>query len=536
MDEKSVPVDDDRLQLEDLRARLAEAEEAIRAIRHGEVDALLITDDTGERVYTLRNADAPYRALVEQMQGGAVTVSSHGDVIYCNQYFADLVDAPLRQVIGTSFDRFVEGVDQPKLKALLADGAGTLRTRLRRGSRPIDVSISVSTLEVDEVARHTLIVTDLSTLTRVQRESESKDEFLAMLAHELRNPLGAIGGAAQVLSLTELRDARAIRARDIIQRQIRNMARLVDDLLDVGRAVTGKIVLDRQPIDLAEVVRSCVAELKSHQSVERTVEVVAESVWVEADPVRLEEIVGNLVSNALKFTPPDKRVAVSVFNEDSHAVLRVADEGMGIRSDVLPQIFDLFVQGEVAIDRSRGGLGIGLTLVRRLVELHGGTVEAASQGEGHGASFTVRLPASLSSVPAASAGRMYIARQAAKRILLVDDHADAREMYCAVLRAAGHDVYQAQDGPGALAVFGHTQLDVAVVDIGLPGMDGYELARQIRSASGGRSVTMVALTGYGFPEDRKRSNAAGFDWHLVKPAALEELLQVMESIQKAGGA
>ncbi len=522
---------DDRAELEDLRARLVEAEETIRAIRYGEVDALLIADGTGERVYTLRSADAPYRALVEQMQGGAVTVSSDGDVIYCNQYFAALVGTPLHHVIGAPIDKFVDVDDQPSLKARLAEGAGMLRTRLRHEGRPVDVTISVGTVSVDDGEHRTLIVTDLSALTKMQRESQSKDEFLAMLAHELRNPLGAIGGAVQVLDLAELREVGAVRAREVIQRQVLNMARLVDDLLDVGRVVTGKIALDRQPIDLAKVVRSCIAAMTVNQPDERTVEVTAESVWVDADPVRLEQIIGNLVSNALKFTPREGSVGVSVSVEGKNAVLRVTDGGIGVSPDVLPHIFDLFVQGDVAIDRSKGGLGIGLTLVRRLVELHGGTVEAESHGKGHGALFTVRLPASPSPVAIAGIDRAPAARQLSKRVLLVDDNADAREMYSIVLRSAGHDVHEANDGPSALAVFNRTPVDVAIVDIGLPGMDGYELARQIRSAPEGPSVALIALTGYGLTDDRKRSGAAGFDRHLVKPVAPDDLRQAMESIQ-----
>jgi signal transduction histidine kinase/CheY-like chemotaxis protein len=534
MDGNGVPGHDDAIEIEELRARLAEAEETLRAIRHGEVDALLIDDALGDRVYTLRSADAPYRALVEQMQEGAVTLSENGDVIYCNRCFADLVDRPLQQIIGTSIGQFVDAADFGTLKTQIAEGAGKLRTRLiNRGEPVIDVHVSVSTVSVDEVEHRTLIVTDLRTLTKVQRESQSKDEFLAMLAHELRNPLGAIGGAVQVLGLTPLREARAARARDVIQRQVLNMARLVDDLLDVGRVVTGKIVLARQPIDLAETVSASVAALMSNEHRERQVEVVTEVAWVEADPVRLEQIVGNLLSNAFKFTAPDRLVRVSVSVEGRDVVLRVVDHGTGIAADVLPQIFDLFIQAAVANDRSKGGLGIGLTLVRRLVELHGGTVDAESEGEGHGSTFTVRLPGVPAPAPPATDSPSDI-RRPSRRVLLVDDHVDAREMYAVVLQVDGHTVYEAGDGDEALTVFSREQPDVAVVDIGLPGMDGYEVARRIRSAPEGRDVTLIALTGYGFPEDRERSRAAGFDRHLVKPVAAEELrLALDEPLQPA---
>ena len=513
----------DQSELDELRARLAEAEATLQAIRGGEVDALLIADDSGDRVYTLRGADAPYRALVEQMQDGAVTVSASGDIIYANRSFARLVGAPLQQVIGAPIERFIDSADRRALKALVADGAGKLRTRVsRRGQAPVDAHVSVSDVTVDGVTNRALIVADLSQLTKAQRESRSKDEFLAMLAHELRNPLGAIAGAVQVLRLATMRNAQARHARDVISRQVRHMTRLVDDLLDVGRVVTGKIVLDRHAVDLGDSVRTYLEASAAGQAVPGRVEVVAESVWVEADSVRLEQIIGNLVSNALKFTPPDERILVSVEPEGADAVLRVADRGAGIDPDLLPHIFDLFVQADRAIDRSTGGLGIGLTLARQLVELHGGTIEADSGGRDRGATFTVRLPAVPAVAQAPIGGRVKAPRRG-RRVLLVDDNADAREMYGIMLRADGHDVREAGNGPEALAIFRRDRPDVAIVDIGLPGMDGFEVARLVRSEPEGRAVTLIALTGYGFPDDRERSRAAGFDRHFVKPVTPEEL-------------
>ncbi len=526
-------VDDlDPSELDGLRARLAEAEETLRAIRHGEVDAVLVTDDSGDRVYTLRSADAPYRALVEQMQEGAATVNKTGGIMYSNRRFAELVDVPLQRVIGASIEQFVDPVDRDRLKALIADGAGGLRTRLRdHGRPPIEAHISVSSVLVDGLEHRTLIVSDMSTLTKMQRESRSKDEFLAMLAHELRNPLGAISGAVQVLGLSDLREPRATRAREVIERQTMHMARLVDDLLDVGRVVTGKIALALQPIDVAESVRSYVAVTTSAQELEARILVTAESVWVLADPVRLEQIIGNLVSNALKFAGPDHPVRVSVRVEGGDAVLQVTDEGTGIAPELLPNIFDLFVQGPAPADRAKGGLGIGLTLVRRLVELHGGTVDAFSDGKDRGATFTVRLPATTSRA-AVSDGGSGSARGRGVRVLLVDDNADSREMYSLILQADGHEVFEAEDGVTALAMFHRTMPDAAVVDIGLPGMDGYEVARRIRSGPAGRKVTLIALTGYGLPEDRERSRAAGFDRHLVKPAAPEDLRRELNHVRQ----
>jgi len=520
--------------LDELRARLAEAEETLQAIRHGEVDALLVADDAGERVYTLRSADAPYRALIEQMQEGAVTLTTRGDIVYSNSRFAELVGTPLQHVIGASIDRFVEDADQATLRALIADGAGKLRTHLRNPSRPaLEAHMSVSHVVVDEVAYCTLIVTDVSTLTKVQRESQSKDQFLAMLAHELRNPLGAIVGAVQVLGLSTLRDPHASHARDVIHRQALHMARLVDDLLDVARVMTGKIVLERQLVDLGESVRSCVAGISSGQHAADRVAMSVDSVWVDADPVRLEQIVSNLIANALKFSPGDRAVRVSVSPREDDAVLSVADDGSGISPDLLPRIFDLFVQADDTSDRAKGGLGIGLTLVRQLVELHGGTIRVSSRGPGRGSTFEVRLPAVGAPRTHSGAGREARDPRRVRRVLLVDDHADAREMYALVLEADGHEVFQAEDGASAVAMVPAVRPDIAVIDIGLPHMDGYEVARRIRSGPGGDEVRLIALTGYGFPEDRERSRAAGFDRHLVKPALPEDLRRELDQIEHA---
>jgi PAS domain S-box-containing protein len=510
--------------LESLRSRLTEAEETLRAIREGEVDALLIAHPSGERLYTLHTADAPYRAFVEQMQEGALLLGDLGQITYCNRHFAALTGIALEHLIGHSVEEFfTDDVPGSGLRQLLAAGSGTLRTQLRQGTaRAREVHVSLATVSLDDQPQRTLLVTDMSTIARMQRESREKDEFLAMLAHELRNPLGAIGGAAQVLGLCDLREPHAIRAHAVIQRQVVHMARLMDDLLDVGRVVTGKIDLERRAVDLAQCVRGCVTAATAGQYGQRTIELETQSVWVDGDPVRLEQIASNLVSNALRFTEEHQVVRVSVGEESDSAVLRVADDGVGIEPQILPRIFDLFVQADRSRDRAKGGLGIGLTLVKRLVELHGGTVDAASPGPGQGSTFTVRLPriaAEVLSPPGERSGRT----TARLSILLVDDNADARAMCALMLEADGHYVFQSADGPSALQVFRRIQPQVAVIDIGLPGMDGYDVARRLRAEPQGRDVKLIALTGYGFPEDRERSRAEGFDSHLVKPVEPDEL-------------
>ena len=521
------------LEFEELRQRLIEAEGNLQAIYSGEIDALLLSDEKGERrVFTLRSADAPYRALVERMQEGAATLTTSGEIVYCNQRFAELVKRPLEQVFGASIGNFLPSAEAEIIRAMLDHGSGRYMSRVMLdGHEGTEVQVTLSSIVLDDVEHRTLIMSDISSLARAQRENRSKDEFLAMLAHELRNPLGAIQGAVHALSIIGHSDPMALRANGIIKRQVLHMARLVDDLLDVGRAVTGKIVLKREQVNLAECVRSSVATIASGNINQGRIDLVCEPVWVNGDAVRLEQIVGNLLSNALKFSQGERTVSVFVGAEGDDAVVRVADSGVGIPAEMLPKIFDLFVQAHHTIDRSRGGLGIGLTLVRRLAELHGGSVRADSDGDSRGSTFTVRLPrvapprvdgngASDTDAGGADAMRSFESR----RVLLVDDNHDSREMYRAVLRAHGHHVCEAANAERALALLAHEPLDVAFIDIGLPGgMDGYELARRIRSHPMGRDVRLVALTGYGFPEDRAQSRLAGFARHLVKPVDAETL-------------
>jgi signal transduction histidine kinase/ActR/RegA family two-component response regulator len=536
--------DIDELDVEELRTRLSEAENNLMAIYSGEIDALLLADENGERrVFTLRSADAPYRALVERMQEGAATLSLSGDIVYCNQRFADLVRRPLQQVFGLSVTDFLPPAETEILKTILEHGSGRYVTRLIiNGAEATEVQITLSSIVLDDVEHRTLIVSDISSLARAQRESRSKDEFLAMLAHELRNPLGAIQGAVHALSIIGHSDPMALRATGIIKRQVVHMARLVDDLLDVGRAVTGKIVLKRRALNFGDCVKSSVTTLAAGNPNYSRIQLVQEPVWVHGDSVRIEQIAGNLISNALKFSQSEKPVNVSVTREGEFAVLRVSDQGVGIPADMLPKIFDLFVQAHHTIDRSRGGLGIGLTLVRRLAEMHGGTIHASSDGDGRGSTFTVRLPmiAAPDELVGASNGAHANGNghdvqryHEARRVLLVDDNHDSREMYRAVLRSNGHDVREAADGERALAVLDNSDFDVAFIDIGLPGgMDGYELARRIRSHPKGRQVRLVALTGYGFPEDRAQSKQAGFARHLVKPVEPDVLQRELSSLSR----
>jgi PAS domain S-box-containing protein len=359
-----------------------------------------------------------------------------------------------------------------------------------------------------------------------EAQSRAKDEFFAMLGHELRNPLGAITSALHVIELCGPLDERSGQARGIITRQVGHLVRLVDDLLDVTRLTTGKIALSLQPVELTAVVRRSVAALSGTAPARRVECRIGEPVWIEADETRLEQILMNLVGNAMKFTPADGLVTVEVGTESGDAVLRVTDTGAGISPDLLPRIFDLFVQGPAGVHRRDAGLGIGLTLTRRLVDLHGGRIEAASDGPGRGSVLTVRFPV-IERPAAARAGESAAVRATGRRrVLIIEDNDDARRMLRHLLEGAGHEVHEADEGISGLERALALSPDAVVVDIGLPGLDGYTIARRLRKA-GREDMLLIAVTGYGQPEDRLRSNEAGFDAHLTKPVdprALDALL------------
>jgi signal transduction histidine kinase/CheY-like chemotaxis protein len=363
--------------------------------------------------------------------------------------------------------------------------------------------------------------------------NRSKDAFLAMLSHELRNPLGAITTAVELLDRLD-DDTVAERARAVIARQAEHLARLVDDLLDVSRATSGKITLRREVVDLGAITRDAVAALTARRAADAPdVAVDVGPVHVHGDPVRLEQVVSNLTENALKYTPTGGRIDVRLREEDGHAVLTVEDTGIGIAPDLLPHVFDLFVQADRSLDRAAGGLGIGLTLVRRIVELHRGSVEATSEGPGRGSRFTVRLPSTAEAPPVPAAPPA--APDVRLRVLVVEDNDDAREMLCHLVGVLGHEIHEAHDGAGAVEMILALRPDVTLIDIGLPGVDGYEVARRVRQAPKGADLHLVAVTGYGRGEDRERALAAGYDAHVVKPVDPARVAAVLAARASCGG-
>ena len=363
-------------------------------------------------------------------------------------------------------------------------------------------------------------------LVALEHEVAARDQFLAMLGHELRNPLSAIMMALQVMELRAPTDSREL---GIVTRQSRQLARIVDDLLDVARVTSGKIALHRVIVDLSSLVTKALEALQPQAAKSEIIlgwTVPPPGLLVMGDPVRLEQVLANLVGNALKYTPRRGHVWVELQHAGAEAVLRVRDDGSGIAPDQLRRVFETFAQVETTLDRSRGGLGLGLTVARSLVAMHGGTIEAFSEGIGRGSEFVVRLPTAVGSSeqPLDDARRL---EQRSRRILVIEDGDDIRVALKAALEQMGHEVLDSADGvTGAETAIRHAP-EVVLVDIGLPALDGYEVARRIRAARGGH-VLLVALTGYGQPEDRRSALAAGFDVHLTKPVELETLAAVIE--------
>ncbi|HYG61140.1 MAG TPA: ATP-binding protein [Thermoanaerobaculia bacterium] len=421
--------------------------------------------------------------------------------------------------------------------------------------RPVRVSSLASAVQAALRARRRQYeVRDL--LRRLADADRRKDEFLAMLGHELRNPLSAIRNALWVLDEVGSREEPAVRQREVIARQATHLTRMVDDLLDVSRVTLGKIILKHQAVDLEEVTVRCLQELGMASLAETQgleVEVRTEPAVVQGDPVRLEQVVCNLFQNAIKYTPRGGKLEITVGPDGGEATVRVRDTGVGIATEMLPRIFEPFTQVESSRQRSEGGLGLGLGLVRSLVEMHGGRVEAASDGPGRGSEFTVRLPLhqpvriarpipfpvpaqapeEAAQAPVFELRNDHRAHGGKLHVLVIEDNPDGRESMRDLLEIWGHRVDLAENGVTGLEKALATQPDVALVDIGLPGMDGNEVARRIRSVYDGNQMALIAMTGYGQPEDRRRALQAGFDSYLVKPVDPAELARLLTEVGRA---
>lgn len=375
---------------------------------------------------------------------------------------------------------------------------------------------------------------------KAMREADRhKDEFLAMLAHELRNPLAPIRNAVQIMARLPIENPQLLWARDVIDRQAVHLTRLVDDLLDVSRITRGVINLAREPVRLSAVVARAVETVQptiNERHHELTVVCEDDSLTLEGDMTRLTQIVGNLLNNAAKYTNPSGRIEVRIEQDGSHGLVRIRDNGIGIAPESMSKLFNLFSQLHTGTERTQGGLGIGLALVRKLVEMHGGQVTAASDGVDRGSEFVVKLPLmgamTSSSASVQPADELKPDTSSGRRILLADDNRDALESLALLLECSGHEICMANDGAEALSSAESWKPEIALLDIGMPELDGYEVARRIRAESWGQKIVLVALSGWGQAEDMRRSREAGFDAHLVKPLDFDALASLLDEQSK----
>jgi len=511
----------------------------------------------------LQESEERLLTVAENLSEGLVITSIEGEFIHWNRASLEMHGfASLAECLGrlADFTRLVEiktlaGValsfDQwPMSRALRGELVHNCELRIRRTDTGVERILSYGgTIVRDSAGKQSafLIITDITERQQAEvqlRElndtlERRKDEFLAMLGHELRNPLAALANAAQLLRLQNHEDPLQQQGRAIIERQVRQLKHLVDDLLEVSRIVTGSVRLRLEPVSLGGVVERALETVRALIAQHRhTLEVALtpEPVILQADAARLEQVLVNLLSNAAKYTHDGGQIWLGLEREGNAAVLRVRDTGIGIAPELLPRIFDLFTQAERSLDRSQGGLGIGLSLVQQLVELHGGMV-AVHSILGQGSEFVVRLPlilAPLTPLPAPAPDAVLLPEPQAGgcRVLLVDDNVDAAQTLAMLLGITGHAVTLAYDGPSAVQAAINARPDVVLLDIGLPGLDGYEIARRIRQQASLKGVVLLALTGYGQETDRQRSQEAGFDHHLVKPVDFDEIKRILEGIAK----
>jgi signal transduction histidine kinase len=425
----------------------------------------------------------------------------------------------------------------------LAEANTTLQAEKTRELKDLNATLQRANAELEGANRSLQSeVAERARAEQALKEADRhKDEFLAMLAHELRNPLAPILNALQLMRMKPIADPQLSWSRDVIERQLSHLTRLVDDLLDVARITRGRINLSREPIELPVLIARAVETVQpliQERGHEFTSEIPAGTLRINADPLRLTQAFGNVLGNAAKYTKRGGRISLTVCQQGTDVEIRVRDTGIGIPAQLLPRIFDLFTQ--VRSDQSQSGLGIGLALVRRLLQMHGGTITAHSEGTGLGAEFLIRLPLLLETTQSAngekSTSETDDAPPVRRRILVADDNADALETLATVLELGGHEVFSAANGSLALESAERHLPEVALLDIGMPLLDGYEVARRIRAQAWGKRITLVALTGWGQDSDRRRSQEAGFDSHLVKPLDLDKLTQLLARLPGSASA
>jgi PAS domain S-box-containing protein len=507
-------------------------------------------DLTDRRLHeeALRQSEERFRLLVEGVVDYAIyMLDSEGVVTSWNAGAQRIKGYARDEIIGKHFSRFYPPgeVESGKPWEELAIARRVGRTedegwRVRKDGTRFWARAVLSALhdEQGHLRGFAKVTQDLSERRHAQdleQATRNMSEFIAVLAHELRNPLAPIRNAVHLMASAPADDASQKTLRELIDRQSRHLARIVDDILDIARVTRGSLALERVPVDMADAARRAIemtAPLVEANAHALEVSLPAQPIPVRGDLHRLTQVLGNLLNNAARYTPRGGRISLSAVRESGEAVVKVRDNGVGLDPALSERIFDMFVQGRSSLERVGGGLGVGLALARKIAELHGGALEAHSDGRGRGAEFTLRLPLDAVSAPEqhppAEATRAGATRAgAARRILVVDDNVDAATMLELLLRSLGHETRVVYDGASALKAATEFHPDVVLLDIGMPGLDGYEVARRLRAMKD-RPRRIIAVTGWGQPADRQRSQEAGFDKHLVKPVEANELVRILD--------
>jgi PAS domain S-box-containing protein len=536
----------------ELERKLAEAEELLAALGVAKIDGLVVEGPRGVQIYSVHSPEEPYRVFVERMQQGAVTLDDDGQILFCNARFAGLVRTPREQLVGASFERFVANASRLSFRALLESGvsapARAACELVASDGGAFPVHLALSPLNGTEHRTFGLVVTDLSEEERARRldaarrsaeaANLAKDQFLAVVSHELRTPLNAVLGWAQVLAGDATLNDEARHGIEVILRNARAQAQLINDLLDISRIIAGRLRLELRHVDLADVADAVLASItpaaqaKGIQLVRR---IARGAGVVSGDPDRLQQVIWNLLSNAVKFTPHGGRVELEVARLDGQVRITVRDDGQGFAPDFAPKLFSLFQQADTGTTRRTGGLGVGLAIVKQLAELHGGSVSAWSDGPGKGCTITVLLPvAAITSPPALkdeSEAEPTVDLRGV-RVLLVEDNPDACDLLRRVIERAGAEVIAVASAAEALARLDGSPPDVIVSDIGLPGVDGYELIRRVRALDApARHTPAIALTAFARAEDRRRALLSGYQMHVAKPVDGGELWAAIASLR-----
>jgi len=509
-----------------------------------------ITRDLSERrehEERLRRSEERFRLLVDGVQDYAIyMLDTDGKITSWNTGAQRITGYSADEVIGRRFELFhrpdelrAGEPDEELRTALMYRRSHKSGWRLRKDGTPLWADVVTTPLRdpQGELRGYAQVMRDLSERKRMEELEEQGrrvNEFLAMLAHELRNPLAPIRNALGILAVSREASPQVAWCREVIERQTTTLTRLVDDLLDMSRITRGKMQINGVPMDLNAAVERALEAARPFIESRRhrlDLRLPPEATPVTGDMTRLTQVFLNLINNAAKYTREGGRIEIEVECNPEDCIVRVTDNGLGIPPDLLERVFDLFAQGERTLDRSEGGLGIGLTLAKRIVTLHGGMIRGESEGVGKGSTFTVVLPRlrldMKPDVPLASTALPPSARR--RSILVVDDNVDAASSIAMFLRMLGHDVDIENDGPSALDRIAAAPPEIVFLDIGLPGLDGYEVARRVRERPEGQGIRLYAMTGYGQESDKKRALASGFDAHLVKPVPPAELLQLIEA-------